>query len=204
MQRTNWKILLIFITTFIVLGCALTGCLTNQSMQQYDRERDFIVERTNSNDSLIITGYKGKNTEVRIPSQINGRLVVGIDRNAFSTKGLTSITIPDSVTSIGEGAFRDNQFTSVTIPNNVTSIEKEVFANNPLINVVIDNGIGSLKEEIFEDSLEHISQITIGANVNLTGASDVVWTGFSSFYLVNGNRAGTYTLSNGRWSAQYR
>jgi hypothetical protein len=34
--------------------------------------------------------------------------------------------------------------------------------------------------------------------------SDVVWQGFSSFYLVNGNRAGTYTLSNGRWSAQYR
>jgi len=52
--------------------------------------------------------------------------------------------------------------------------------------------------------LRNVTRISIGANVNLSGYSDVVWSGFYGFYSLNGNRAGTYTLSNGRWSAQYR
>ena len=43
--------------------------------------------------------------------------------------GLTSVTIPNSVTSIGESAFSGcSGLTSVTIPNSVTSIGKEAFA----------------------------------------------------------------------------
>jgi hypothetical protein len=57
---------------------------------------------------------------------------------------------------------------------------------------------------VFAGSLRNVTQISIGANVNLEEYSDVVWTGFRSFYQVNGNRAGTYTLSDGRWSGQYR
>ena len=41
---------------------------------------------------------------------------------------LTSITIPNTVTSIGEGAFyKCINLTSVTIPNSVTSIGREAF-----------------------------------------------------------------------------
>ena len=41
---------------------------------------------------------------------------------------LTSITIPNSVTSIGTGAFVDcTSLTSVTIPNSVTSIGHNAF-----------------------------------------------------------------------------
>ena len=37
-------------------------------------------------------------------------------------KGLTSVTIPNSVTSIGQEVFKDNSLKEVTIPNSVTSI----------------------------------------------------------------------------------
>ena len=47
--------------------------------------------------------------------------------SAFSEcSGLTSVTIPDSVTSIGDGAFSGcSGLTSVTIPDSVTSIGDE-------------------------------------------------------------------------------
>lgn len=50
--------------------------------------------------------------------------------------GLTSVTIPNSVTSIGHNAFsRCSGLTSVTIPNSVTSIGYEAFWNCPLTRI---------------------------------------------------------------------
>ena len=63
-------------------------------------------------------------TSITIPDS-----VTSIGRGAFSgCTGLTSITIPDSVTSIGENAFYGcTGLTSVTIPDSVTSIDVNAF-----------------------------------------------------------------------------
>jgi hypothetical protein len=49
--------------------------------------------------------------------------------SAFGSSSLTSITIPNSVTSIGDGAFSSSSLTSITIPNSVTSIGLSIFYN---------------------------------------------------------------------------
>lgn len=65
--------------------------------------------------------------------------------------GLTSITIPNSVTSIGECAFSGCfGLTSVTIPHTVTSIGVESFSNcNGLTSVVIGNSINKIGNSAF-------------------------------------------------------
>ena len=56
------------------------------------------------------------------------RKVTSIGSDAFKYSSLTSVTIPNSVTSIGGSAFYYcSSLTSVTIPNSVTSIGSYAF-----------------------------------------------------------------------------
>ena len=55
---------------------------------------------------VCITGYKGNDVTVVIPSEINGAQVVKIADGAFkSLTTLRALCIPDTVTSVGFGAF---------------------------------------------------------------------------------------------------
>jgi len=137
--------------------------------QQYDRERDFKVEKTSDGKSVVIVGYLGRNTTINIPPQINKMPVIGIGNNVFSNKSLTNITIPDSVTSIGESAFAYNQLTSVTIGNSVTSIGNRAFINNKLTSVIIPNSVTSIGESAF--AYNQLTSVTIGNSVTFIGNS---------------------------------
>ena len=84
---------------------------------------------TAGEEGIIITGYTGDNTVIKLPSEMFGLPVTGIgDRVFYNFTGLTSITIPDSITGIGNSAFYGcNNLTSITIPDSVTSIGWEAF-----------------------------------------------------------------------------
>ena len=92
-----------------------------------------------------------------------GNSVTSIGSYAFrGCSDLTSVTISDSVTSIGKSAFQDcSGLTSVTIGNDVTSIGWGAF-----------NNCGSLKKVFYKGTAEQWAQIGIGScNTNLTSAT---------------------------------
>ena len=81
---------------------------------------------------LIVVGYNHYSGEVVIPEEVTymnrTRKVTSIGNDAFSRCRLTSVTIGNSVTSIGSNAFYDcSGLTSVTIGNSVTSIGSNAF-----------------------------------------------------------------------------
>ena len=79
--------------------------------------------------------------------------IIKIEDSAFSEcSSLTSITIPNSVKSIGYSPFNGCGFTSVTIPDSVTEIGYAAFyACRSLTNVTIGNSVTTIGGWAFRD-----------------------------------------------------
>ena len=84
---------------------------------------------------------------------------------------LASITIPNSVTSIGGGAFSGcSSLTSVTIPNSVTSIGNDAFYGcSSLTSVAIPSSVTSIGESAFEGCSSLTSVIIPNGVTNIDG-----------------------------------
>ena len=84
---------------------------------------------------------------------------------------LASITIPNSVTSIGGGAFSGcSSLTSVIIPNGVTNIDGVFYGCSSLTSVTIPNSITSIGESAFE-GCSSLTSVTIPESVRSIGNS---------------------------------
>ena len=76
--------------------------------------------------------------ETYITSVIIPDTVTTIGNHAFSVNQIESIIIPNSVTSIGDYAFYENSLTSLTIPNSVTTIGDYAFGLNSINNLTLN------------------------------------------------------------------
>ena len=98
-----------------------------QSVPTYAPETDFVTEAVLG--GCAITKYRGKGGEVNVPPTIGGRKVVEIGREAFMfCSSLTSITLPEGVTSIGDRVFYDcSSLTRVVLPDSIGEMKGNPF-----------------------------------------------------------------------------
>ena len=105
-------------------------------------------------------------TSLTIPSGVTS---IGI--GAFGDcSGLTSLTIPSGVTSIGNWAFSDcSRLTSLIIPSGVTEIGKSAFANcSGLTSLTIPSGVTSISGWAFS-GCSGLTSLTIPSGVTSIG-----------------------------------
>lgn len=81
--------------------------------------------------SATITGYNGNALSLKIPAEIDGYKVKSLKSEAFKGKNtLTSVTIPDTVTSIGSSCFSGcTLLATVNLGAGVSTIGENAFEN---------------------------------------------------------------------------
>ena len=136
-----------------------------------------IPEKVKCNDgveyvvaSLCASCFEGCSglTSITIPSS-----VTSLGRDCFSgCSGLTSITIPSSVTSLGDFCFYCcSGLTSITIPSSVTSLGNDCFSNcSGLTSITIPSSVSSLGDGCF-GGCSGLTSITIPSSVTSLGSS---------------------------------
>ncbi|MEE1002116.1 MAG: leucine-rich repeat domain-containing protein, partial [Bacteroidales bacterium] len=117
-----------------------------------------LTYKPTTGNNVKVRSCSSSATSVVVPSTVdyNGMTynVTCIGEDAFSwCTGLTSVEIPNTITSIESFAFYyTTALTSIVIPNSVTSMGWEVFYNcSSLSSVTIGSGITELSDGTFYD-----------------------------------------------------
>ncbi|MCL1815589.1 MAG: leucine-rich repeat domain-containing protein [Treponema sp.] len=148
---------LVFIT-FVLLITSIAFAQT---------EADFTVRLAEDGQSAIITGYKGKAANVRIPATIQGLPVREIDGAFYSRPDITGVVIPRGVTRIGDDAFTTARgplkLKSVTLPEGLLEIGNNAFSGCPITAITLPQSLTSLGAGAFSGAA--ITRLTLPPDI---------------------------------------
>ena len=161
-----------------------------------------------SGDAITITGYNGtvpENYSLVIPSQIEGKNVTTIAGSAFAAQShsscinITSIELPQTLTSIGELAFQGVNCSTITFPSGITSLPHGVIANNShLKEICFEGNITSLGSWCFSED-NNVERLVFYANTTPPTV------GGGSFYRFNSSLCKVYVPrgSSSNWGSTW-
>ena len=137
MKKRTSRLLSLVLAVSMALGLALPASAAESNTVQvgpYTFTLNYAVDA----DAVHLTGYDSSlatSTHADIPASVtgeNGQVypVTRISDHAFEGTDITSVTVPDSVITIGGFAFRScNALTNVKLSENLISIGQDAFAS---------------------------------------------------------------------------
>ena len=103
---------------------------------------DFVYS---DNTKTTLLAYTGSSSNVTIPNTVT---TIG-EKVFYDMNNINSVTIPSSVTSIGDYAFSYSGLTSIEIPSSVTSIGNYAFNYSGLTSITIPSSVTSIGNNAF-------------------------------------------------------
>ncbi len=192
------KILLIL--CFITLACLSVfsfGCIPNNEPPNNELRNNDVYNYNLSGKIVSLTDYGKTLTEFIIPDSIDGVTITAIGKFVFNSRTtVTSVIIPDSVTSIDNNAFsvcsalsyiklpknlrviHDYTFlgcgslTTIELPENLKAVGSYAFFScRNLSNVIFNDGLKAIRSDAFS----YCPKLT---NVTIPRSVTTLWCGF--------------------------
>lgn len=156
-------------------------------------ERNVGYSYRTKTDGIVIYQYDGYDVNITVPSKIDGKTVIGLDKNMFklgaSNSGIDikKIIIPDTIRTIGNQVFNSiPSLTTITIPKNVSSIGLYVWAGSDklaTINVIAANPyFSSANGILYNKAKTEIVAYPPGKKANYAGIASLTKIGDFAFY----------------------
>lgn len=179
---------------------------TFQNEQQFNEgkvvERDGFKFRLRQDNIAEVIGYTGSKTDIIIPAKYDNYDVIRIAPFAFTKKrNITSVVIPNSVTTIGKEAFYVcPKLAKVILPNSLLFIDKNAFnCCKALKSVRIPEGTLHIDRHAFYDC-SSLKEIIIPESVGYLGedvfGSDSLFRSRTTIICAKGSCAAKYAKKN--------
>ena len=178
-------------------------CLKDTDIETFAKNNSlnygYHFEYTISNNEVTVTKYSGPYSSPSLPKTVKGKTITAVGAEAFKNNTtlsaiyisgtsiktigdsafygctkLNTISLPSTVTSIGQKAFYNTIATSITIPSSMTDIGEEAFY-----------GMFKLEKVTIPSKVKTIGKYAFGFDSALTSVTipnNVTSIGFASFY----------------------
>ena len=194
MKKTKLKHRTRKFISFALAVCLLTGMLSVTASALTQNEDGYAglynkVPSSNgsgytyrflSANTIAITDYNGYDTEVTIPSKIDGYTVTGVEN--MDTSNVRKIVMPDTVTYIGECAFGDYNdsvpLEEIVLSKNLKTIGPSAFSRCfELKSIDIPESVTEIENGAFSDCYS-LKNFNVSQNTNFDDRvfGDYPWT----------------------------
>jgi hypothetical protein len=128
------------------------SCVATANPYDYGT-KGLTLKKNDAQTGYVVTGYTGSKDEIVINSSYAGLPIVGIADQAFKDCSFDSISLPNSLKTIGESAFYGCTFLStITIPDSVTTVGASAFDGcTQLLTAVLSSSMTSIPSYCFEN-----------------------------------------------------
>ena len=126
------SIMLSWTMVIISIGVPKTALAEEEKPKVYNSgDYEYIILE---DGTIEITHYDGSGSMIKIPNELDGKTVTSIGNGAFFLSKVTSVSIPDSVTHLGENPFEYcNNLSSISVSDNhptLAIIDDVLFSKN--------------------------------------------------------------------------